>query len=396
MDATRNLNRVDWKVFRDLTKIVEKMDSSSIESIDDRVDCLMKTVMSALDSVCPARPPRKARPVPWVNQSILAKRKEVNKLYRRRDLHFVCMEKYKHARAEYRRIVRKSKIESWRSFASSLESSKDIARMVRQLRSEVQENIGLIRKQDNTFAKTPSEAISVLLQAHFPESSKCKPNIDFGHEWIDSEMVLNRSVTRKALASFGKKKAAGPDGLRPIILQNLHDSAIDLVTDIYRLSIARGYIPKLWRTMNVVFIPKMGKDDYGQAKSFRPITLSNFLLKGLERIVQWQVQHSVLKHSPLFNQHAYTANYSTETALTEAIDFIEKGIYQDQSVLVVSLDCTGAFDYISFVSAKESMEKLGISTELNRWYQHLLRDRHKSMMLATTSYLEGGPLKGEF
>ena len=127
--------------------------------------------------------------------------------------------------------------------------------------------------------------------------------------------------------------------------------------------------------MKVVFIPKQGKDDYSSAKSFRPITLSNFMLKGLERVVQWQVQEATLHGRPLYNQHAYTCNYSTETALSDAVNFVEKGIYQNNDVLMVSLDCTGAFDYIKFASARQSMADIGIEPYINEWYQHLLKGR---------------------
>ena len=51
--------------------------------------------------------------------------------------------------------------------------------------------------------------------------------------------------------------------------------------------------------MKVCFIPKQGKTSYDRAKSYRPITLSNFILKGLERLVHWYVNEKVVKE-PLF------------------------------------------------------------------------------------------------
>ena len=98
--------------------------------------------------------------------------------------------------------------------------------------------------------------------------------------------------------------------------------------------------------MNVVFLPKEGKDDYSLAKAYRPITLSNFLLKGLERIVQWYILERNITR-PLYAQHAYTVGRSTETALSDAVDIIESGIYRKKQVLAVSLDCSGAFDRMS-------------------------------------------------
>ena len=48
-----------------------------------------------------------------------------------------------------------------------------------------------------------------------------------------------------------------------------------------------GYTPQIWRQSKVIFIPKLGKDDYSKAKSFRPISLTPFLFKTLERLSYW-------------------------------------------------------------------------------------------------------------
>ena len=66
---------------------------------------------------------------------------------------------------------------------------------------------------------------------------------------------------------------------------------------------------------------------------------------------------------------------STETALSETVDYVEKAIFQGQQVLMVSLDCTGAFDHIDFASAQIAMSNLGIDNGIIEWYQHLLKHR---------------------
>lgn len=72
------------------------------------------------------------------------------------------------------------------------------------------------------------------------------------------------------------------------------------ISKLYNEIIRTGYTPRIWREMKLVFIPKAGKDDYASPKSFRPITLSNFLLKGLERVVLWQLETGTLRE-PLKN-----------------------------------------------------------------------------------------------
>lgn len=48
---------------------------------------------------------------------------------------------------------------------------------------------------------------------------------------------------------------------------------------VFRASLAFGHIPEQWTNVKVIFIPKAGKKDYSQPKSFRPISLTSFLLK---------------------------------------------------------------------------------------------------------------------
>ncbi len=59
----------------------------------------------------------------------------------------------------------------------------------------------------------------------------------------------------------------------------------------------------------------MGKSDYAEPKAYRPITLSSFLLKVLERIVQWYLLERVIPPT-LPHQHAYTRGLSCEMALS--------------------------------------------------------------------------------
>ncbi len=89
----------------------------------------------------------------------------------------------------------------------------------------------------------------------------------------------------RAVSSIGPLKATGPDELRPIVLQMSSIAFIRYLTNIYKQVLTTGYTPTKWREMGVIFIPKVGKSDYGLAKSYRPITLSSFCLKTLERII---------------------------------------------------------------------------------------------------------------
>ena len=107
----------------------------------------------------------------------------------------------------------------------------------------------------------------------------------------------------------------------------LYHSTIDRIVAIYQASIRMAYMPKQWLTSTVVFIPKPGKESYNVPKSFRPISLTSFLLKGLERILGWHLEDTVLKERPLSEwQHGFKRDKNTETAILNTVDRIESAI----------------------------------------------------------------------
>ena len=220
---------------------------------------------------------------------------------------------------------------------------------------------------------------------------------------IDVTAYINEQKVISSLMSFGPHKAAGPDGLKPLVLQNLTYEIIQYITNLYQMAVRYGYTPTVWRSMRVTFIPKEGKKDYGVAKAYRPITLSNFILKGLERVLQWYINDEIIKE-PLYAQHAYTVGRSCDTAVSEVVDFLEKNTYRKQHVLAVSLDCTGAFDRIMFESADMAMEAKQIPSSIRTLYMNILKSRkveaelqgEKISRTPKRGSPQGGVLKREF
>ena len=105
-------------------------------------------------------------------------------------------------------------------------------------------------------------------------------------DWITPDLIC------RALSEFEKKKSPGPDGIKPLVFEHFPNETFVVLDIIYKSCIHLGYTPKVWKRTKVIFISKPGKQDYQQAKSFRPISLSNYLLKGLERLVGWRMDKS--------------------------------------------------------------------------------------------------------
>jgi len=94
-----------------------------------------------------------------------------------------------------------------------------------------------------------------------------------------------------------------------------------------------------------VFIPKPGRASYGGPRDYRPISLTSFLLKTMERLVDRYLRDEVLALKPLHsNQHAYQAGRSVETAIHQPVVRVEKVLDQRETALGAFLDIEGAFN----------------------------------------------------
>ena len=149
--------------------------------------------------------------------------------------------------------------------------------------------------------------------------------------------MITLARVNRAIRSFKSYKAAGADGIHPQMLKNAGPKLTYILRNLLRGSLKTGTIPDLWKTANVVFIPKPGKDSYELPKSFRPISLTSFLLKTMEKVIDYHLSDE--KFRPYHkNQHAYRPGRSTETALHNLVARIEKPMHNRQFALCIFLD----------------------------------------------------------
>ena len=114
---------------------------------------------------------------------------------------------------------------------------------------------------------------------------------DMFTDWINVDKV------KLALEGFDSKMSLGPDEIKSILFKYLDGRLFEYINIIYKACIFLHYTPLRWKETKIIFIPKPGKSNYRLAKSFRPISLSNYLLKGLERLVGWKMDEALIKKS---------------------------------------------------------------------------------------------------
>ncbi len=382
----RNLFKGDWTLFQvSLDQLLPPIpDVWSIRHLELEAKNFEAAITTALDQ---SHPKRKAynnlRSFRWWNNELQELKNKVKRAFSKFRLHRsdTTHDELVTVRRNYSKALRRARRKDWQQFCNDASDPKKVSIINKIVKCRDRVSLGILQKADKTLCESPEESIDTLLDVHFPGSQLERHN--FRPNWMKSR-ELNSAVSafiteekvRAAIGSFGSLKAPGPDEIQPLILSHLGSTAISYLTCLYKASLVLGYTPSCWRKGKVVFIPKPGKPDYSQPRAFRPITLSSFLVKVMERLILWELNSSTLREAPLSrNQHAFRKGKSTETALSNMIEHIERGLNKNGFALGVFLDIQGAFDNVKPDTIIKGMMDKSFSSETIQWYSHYLRNR---------------------
>ena len=294
---------------------------------------------------------------------------------------------------KHTKAVRKARKESWREFTSSVNDIHSMAKVTKIVRSEPLQDVGLLKKENGAMCTSASETIDVLLKEHFPQCDLGKQDDkrpSTNRVWIQDIPWINIERVKKAISEFGPLKACGKDGIKPTVLQNLPDVAIESIMKIFTAIMTLSYTPKDWRTSIVEFITKPGKTDMTDPRSYRPISLLSHIFKTLERLTLYHLDETAFRNKPMHrNQFAFRKDMGTDNALSNTVNEIERGLANNEYVILVLLDIKGAFDNVNTAAIITAMENHGIPDTIQRWYTKFLQNRYSE----TTIGLQKGRCK---
>lgn len=392
----RPKRHTNWKKFTkilessEVLKSIGKLDPNmTITQLNTTADLFKTTVTDALDSSCRPRKSKLIFRQTWYNKSLYMMKKKMKKTYRRFMKTGNCSYaiKFRALRSKYGRRCKKAKLCHWKVFLHKLNSSKELARMQKFMENGKTESLTTIIKSDGTYTKNQAETQSELVKSHFKGATvltkeEAWPDIlpdPIQLSTCDKENIKTCILTPKirwALQSFQPYKSPGTDEIFPALLQKAIETVIDPLHTLFMASLLTGYIPMAWRGSKVTFIPKPGKDSYGSASSYRPISLMSFVLKTLEKLIDKHLRYVELRNNPLDeNQHAYRAGRSTDSAVHALLHKLEDGLERGLYGLFVFIDIAGAFDVTSVECVAKAAADKGVSPWCTRWMVSMLKNR---------------------
>ena len=399
----RDITKTNWEHYKVLLKTaMDRSDLgtrsiSSTEELDVAGNEFTNIVTDAFHASCSLQyVSSKLRKPPWETREVAEAKKEIR--HRLRKARNTKSDKdwaeLRSHQAQYKKLVKGVKNNSWQEFCKELNpksSSKKISAIIKNNKTT---KISTIRDPDGKLTESPQDTLEVLTSTHFRDGTaiadpslnpNCTPDPltpPPGEVKWDPGLIFSRRRADKAISYFDPMTAAGPDGIRPIMLQRGWDILGVALTSIARASYNLAAIPTCWKNSTGIFIPKPGKDDYYNPKSYRTITLSSVPLKFTERLIQWHMEADLNMEAVLHkNQFGFRKGLSTEAALHKIVNKLENQILKGNFALGTFLDIEGAFDNVSLTAISRALNKYCPSTNTNNWIRSLIGSRSTTVEL---------------
>ncbi|CAH8542477.1 unnamed protein product [Schistosoma mattheei] len=117
---------------------------------------------------------------------------------------------------------------------------------------------------------------------------------------------------RRCLQSLNSSRCLGPDGIPNILFKKCADVLCYPFTTIFNRSFSSNLIPKMWRKMKIIPVPKKASGD--KNVKFRPIAITSPFLKTMEKLLILPLQPAIKEHIDPY-QFAYRCKRSTLDAV---------------------------------------------------------------------------------
>jgi len=318
---------------------------SSYAELEERVTAISAILRNAYETACPLKKVRtNGRTVPSWTTELSQLRLEAPKAYRRTTAG--CVDDnwriYCEKRNSFKRVLRKAKRSSWREYCGSVEELFEAARLYHVLKSDTTITLGPLEHSNESYTSGIGESLEMLLEKHFPDDPNQaleSPSHQYSLPDDEVDSVISLEKVKRAVKSFGSYKSADWDGVFPAMLHYGPSSLLHQLTCVIRACLCLGYTPKDWLVMKIVFIPKPGKDSYERVSFWRPISLTSFWLKTMERLIDWHIRTPVLIGGlKSAGQYAYMSGVSTEAALHQVVARMERTLKSGEFGISTTLE----------------------------------------------------------
>lgn len=395
----RNIRKLNVPKYRNIVSSLFPV-SFNINNVDELNQSASKIIdifKAALEKSCPLIFTSKSIEKPWYTTELDNQRKKVWRAYADIDEALKNGESsqklddlfgiYNLLKKEYEDSMMRERLLSFQEFATEIEGTDELARLTNiNKRIDEHENITM-RMNNNQFTTCAADTLDLLVDKCFPQlADNIDVNLHSYEATVDEKKLIDEKVTAELIAEliyeFDSYKSPGLDDVYPIMMKSVSDIIAPGMADIIKFCLYTGLTPSDWLESKVIFIPKPGKSDYTDPKSFRPICLTTFLLKLIEKVVARLMLDKISKLHAM--QFAYRESKSAVEALTGFSHQIMKRIVRKttngkirarKTTYASFADISSAFDNPLAHKIEASLRKYEFEEFLIRWIMNMNSNR---------------------
>ena len=270
------------------------------------------------------------------------------------------------------------------TIAESPNSKKFYKYIRRSLNTAVK--IPQLKNCDGKPTSTESEAAFIFAESFFKSYaasiySRTTP-VTSSIEQPLSNVEFTESIISKKLSHL-KNSSPGPDNISPTLLKKCSNSLSFPLSLLMQKSFLTGKLPSDWKLAYVKPIYKKG--DRLDPSNYRPISLTSVVVKVMESVVVDSLTEFFVKNTIIPNvQHGFVKGRSVETNLLSALADWVPELDKHQSIDVVYLDFSKAFDRVPTNLLIEKLEYFGITGALLSWLRDFLTNRIFQVKVGTS------------
>lgn len=224
----------------------------------------------------------------------------------------------------------------------------------------------------------PDVSLADLINDFFVGISAGLPSIDLSvlsdlNDDYTDDLVIDPAEVDIRLSRIKIHKAPGPDGIPNWFLRDFSSFLCQPIAAIFNASIREGVVPAIWKSAEVVPIPKVHPPTSIQ-NDLRPISLLPTIAKVFEGVVKGWIS-PLLEPSLDINQFGCRPGRSTTHALIAIQHTWMETLDNKGSVRALFVDFKKAFDIVNHNILFNKLKKFNISHCLLKWVASYLFQR---------------------
>lgn len=312
----------------------------------------------------------------WNSECKMARREYKSKMKSN-----ISIEKQRNARKEYRKSIKKAKVDFYKARVEEASTAKDVFTMVKWHKTR-----GTYRSSplvDPRYPELPpvtklSEKRDILLNNLLVNAAEA------GDIPMDSPTISIRSIefppltedeTQESLFRAGNT-APGSDEIPTPIIKLAWPLIKTQVHSLFSGCISLGHHPKIFRQAVICMLQKPNKSDLSSPRSYRPIALLSVLGKGLERLLARRIAWISIRSKILASQQFGALPCRSAIDLTTCLTHdVERALNEGKTASMLTLDIKGAFDAVLPGRLVRRLREQGWPDNLVKWISSFATDR---------------------